>query len=102
MLHLPLNSWYSLGPVAVFARELQTTPALVLGLIPFLGVLAMFGRERHQRLDGLLELNQAYRGTALALGDVVEADDGYTGEHCSIPGSSGAYCRWWGQARPKR
>jgi putative nucleotidyltransferase with HDIG domain len=66
----------------VFARELHATPALVLGLIPLLGVLAMFGRERHARLDGLLELNQAYRGTALALGDVVEADDGYTGEHC--------------------
>ncbi len=30
----------------------------------------------------LLELNSAYRGTALVLGDVVEADDGYTGEHC--------------------
>ena len=30
----------------------------------------------------LLELNNAYRGTALVLGDVVEADDGYTGEHC--------------------
>jgi putative nucleotidyltransferase with HDIG domain len=66
----------------VFARELHATPGLVLGLIPLLGVLAMFGRERHGRLDGLLELNQAYRGTALALGDVVEADDGYTGEHC--------------------
>jgi putative nucleotidyltransferase with HDIG domain len=66
----------------VFARQLAATPALVLGLVPLLGVLAMFGRERHDRLDGLLELNQAYRGTALALGDVVEADDGYTGEHC--------------------
>jgi putative nucleotidyltransferase with HDIG domain len=42
----------------------------------------MFARERHQRLTGLLELNNAYHGTALVLGDVVEADDGYTGEHC--------------------
>jgi HD-GYP domain-containing protein (c-di-GMP phosphodiesterase class II) len=30
----------------------------------------------------MLELNDAYRGTALVLGDVVEADDGYTGMHC--------------------
>jgi putative nucleotidyltransferase with HDIG domain len=30
----------------------------------------------------LIELNDAYRGTALVLGDVVEADDSYTGEHC--------------------
>ncbi len=67
----------------VFARQLITSsPVVVLGLVPLLGVLATFARERHQRLDGLLELNQAYRGTALALGDVVEADDGYTGEHC--------------------
>jgi putative nucleotidyltransferase with HDIG domain len=55
---------------------------MVLGLVPLLAVLATFARERHQRLDGLLELNRAYRGTALALGDVVEADDGYTSEHC--------------------
>jgi putative nucleotidyltransferase with HDIG domain len=33
-------------------------------------------------MESLLELNTAYRGTALVLGDVVEADDGYTGEHC--------------------
>jgi putative nucleotidyltransferase with HDIG domain len=66
----------------VFAREVDHAPALVLGLVPLLGVLAMFAGERHRRLDGLLELNRAYRGTALALGDVVEADDGYTGEHC--------------------
>ncbi|MBV9606233.1 MAG: HD-GYP domain-containing protein, partial [Solirubrobacterales bacterium] len=31
---------------------------------------------------GMLELSSAYRGTALVLGDVIEADDGYTGEHC--------------------
>jgi putative nucleotidyltransferase with HDIG domain len=30
----------------------------------------------------MLELSNAYRGTALVLGDVIEADDGYTGEHC--------------------
>ena len=29
----------------------------------------------------MLELNNAYRGTALVLGDVVQADDGYTGMH---------------------
>jgi putative nucleotidyltransferase with HDIG domain len=41
----------------------------------------VFARERHDRIEGLLELNSAYRGTALVLGDFVEADDGYTGEH---------------------
>ena len=47
-----------------------------------LGLLAVFARERHDRMKGLIELNNAYRGTALVLGDVVEADDGYTGDHC--------------------
>jgi HD-GYP domain-containing protein (c-di-GMP phosphodiesterase class II) len=42
----------------------------------------MFARERDARMRSLAELNAAYRGTALVLGDVVEADDGYTGEHC--------------------
>jgi putative nucleotidyltransferase with HDIG domain len=41
----------------------------------------VFAREREARLQGLFELNQAYHGTALLLGDVVEADDSYTGTH---------------------
>jgi putative nucleotidyltransferase with HDIG domain len=57
-------------------------PTAVLALLPLLAILAMFARERHQRLVSLIELNSAYRGTALVLGDVVEADDGYTAEHC--------------------
>lgn len=66
----------------LIAKQLHSSPAAVLSLLPLLGVLAMLARERHRRLTGLLELNNAYRGTALVLGDVVEADDGYLGEHC--------------------
>ena len=66
----------------VVANEIHSTPLAVLSLLPLLGVLAMFARERHQRLTGLIELNNAYHGTALVLGDVLEADDGYTGQHC--------------------
>jgi HD-GYP domain-containing protein (c-di-GMP phosphodiesterase class II) len=51
-------------------------------LIPLLGVLGVFGRERRERVRSLAELSSAYRGTAYVLGDVVEADDSYTGEHC--------------------
>jgi len=40
-----------------------------------------FARERRSRLDNALELSHAYRGTALLLGDMVEADDAYTGAH---------------------
>jgi putative nucleotidyltransferase with HDIG domain len=63
------------------AKNVRTAPEAALTLVPLLGLLAVFARERHQRLTSLVELNDAYRGTALVLGDVVEADDGYTGEH---------------------
>jgi HD-GYP domain-containing protein (c-di-GMP phosphodiesterase class II) len=56
-------------------------PALVLIVLPLVGLLALFAREREQRIDAALELGHAYRGTAFLLGDVVEADDAYTGEH---------------------
>jgi len=42
---------------------------------------AVFARERRSRIDHALELGEAYRGTAFLLGDVVEADDAYTGSH---------------------
>jgi HD-GYP domain-containing protein (c-di-GMP phosphodiesterase class II) len=45
------------------------------------GLLAVFARERERRIDHALELGHAYRGTAFLLGDVVEADDAYTGSH---------------------
>ncbi len=54
----------------------------VLMIVPLFGVLRWFSKERRARLEQLIELNDAYRGTALLLGDVVEADDSYTGAHC--------------------
>jgi putative nucleotidyltransferase with HDIG domain len=54
----------------------------VLSVLPLFGVMSVFSREREARMEQLVELNDAYRGTALVLGDVVEADDAYTGEHC--------------------
>jgi HD-GYP domain-containing protein (c-di-GMP phosphodiesterase class II) len=64
--------------VAVAARV--QVGALLLPL-PLVVLLALHARERRQRLDSLLELSTAYRGTSFLLGDVVEADDAYTGEH---------------------
>jgi HD-GYP domain-containing protein (c-di-GMP phosphodiesterase class II) len=54
----------------------------VLSVLPLFAVMSVFSREREARMEQLIELNDAYRGTALVLGDVVEADDAYTGEHC--------------------
>ena len=70
------------GMALIVAEDIHKFPLAALGPLPILGVLAVFARERRDRITGLLELNNAYRGTALVLGDVVEADDGYTGEHC--------------------
>ena len=72
----------ALTPIGLLvAWDVAARPWAVLALIPLLLVLGTFGRERRQRVAGLVELNNAYRGTAMVLGDVVEADDGYTGEH---------------------
>jgi HD-GYP domain-containing protein (c-di-GMP phosphodiesterase class II) len=49
--------------------------------LPLVALLSTFARERRVRIDHELELRDAYRGTAFLLGDVVEADDEYTGIH---------------------
>lgn len=53
----------------------------LLVVLPLVGLLQMFARERQTRLDHALELSHAYRGTALLLGEMIEADDEYTGSH---------------------
>ena len=54
--------------------------ALMLPLPLFL-LLLIFARERTARLQSLLELSSAYRGTAHVLGDMIGHDDTYTGSH---------------------
>jgi HD-GYP domain-containing protein (c-di-GMP phosphodiesterase class II) len=69
------------GPALAVAYAAQESFAAVVLVLPLVGLLAFFARERRVRIDHALELGKAYRGTALLLGDVVEADDAYTGEH---------------------
>jgi HD-GYP domain-containing protein (c-di-GMP phosphodiesterase class II) len=72
----------ALSPIALaLAFATYTHPALVALALPLVGLLRYFSRERHQRIDHALVLSDAYRGTAFLLGDVVEADDAYTGSH---------------------
>jgi HD-GYP domain-containing protein (c-di-GMP phosphodiesterase class II) len=52
----------------------------LLGL-PLVVLFALFAAERDARIAHQVELERAYRGTALLLGDVIEDDDAYTGEH---------------------
>ena len=71
-----------LTPLAYgMALAARLEPAALLLPIPLLALLALFARERRERFDSLLELSTAYRGTAFLLGDVVEANDAYTGDH---------------------
>jgi HD-GYP domain-containing protein (c-di-GMP phosphodiesterase class II) len=71
-----------LAPIALaLAVATHAYPALVVLALPLVGLLRYFSRERQQRIDSALELSDAYRGTAFLLGDVVEADDAYTGSH---------------------
>jgi HD-GYP domain-containing protein (c-di-GMP phosphodiesterase class II) len=72
----------SLAPLGLLVAFAATDrPFAFLFAIPLLGLVAFFARERRARVDHALELSHAYRGTALLLGDVVEADDAYTGSH---------------------
>jgi putative nucleotidyltransferase with HDIG domain len=71
-----------LGVAVAITASAVHSYSMVLLVVPLFGVLQLFSRERRERLDQLVELHDAYQGTALLLGDVVEADDAYTGEHC--------------------
>ena len=66
-------------PIREMASEMRKVYMIDLALAPLGLVVAIAAIERPEQL---IELNDAYRGTALLLGDVVEADDTYTGEHC--------------------
>lgn len=73
----------ALAPVGLLAAVAATEHGVwwFLLALPLTGLLRTFARERQARVDHALELSHAYRGTALLLGDVVEADDAYTGSH---------------------
>jgi HD-GYP domain-containing protein (c-di-GMP phosphodiesterase class II) len=69
----------SVGLAVAFAA-VDNSYGFLLAL-PLILLLAVFARERRLHIDHALELSAAYRGTAFLLGDVVEADDAYTGSH---------------------
>jgi putative nucleotidyltransferase with HDIG domain len=86
--HLRYMGWVfavdaALAPIGLaVAFEAVDAPYVVLLALPLIGLLALFARQRRIGIDRALELSHAYRGTAFLLGDVVEADDSYTGNHC--------------------
>src|SRR5690242_7789212 len=68
-----------IGLLAAFAAK--DRPYVILLVVPLLWLLSSFAKERRARIDNALELSSAYRGTAMLLGEVIEADDAYTGDH---------------------
>ena len=68
-----------LGLLAAFPAYRQ--PAALLLLMPMVLIVARVGRERQEKNDKVLELKDAYQGTTYLLGDMIEADDAYTGSH---------------------
>jgi putative nucleotidyltransferase with HDIG domain len=73
----------ALAPVGLIVTSVAVAlgPWVCLLVLPLAAVLAILSRERQRRIDQALELSEAYQGTAMLLGDVVEADDAYTGSH---------------------
>lgn len=51
-------------------------------MIPLAAILAVLSREREARIEQAVELSDAYQGTAMLLGDVVEADDAPIARRC--------------------
>jgi HD-GYP domain-containing protein (c-di-GMP phosphodiesterase class II) len=68
-----------IGLVVAIAAGVRAWGVLIV--LPLVALLQIFARERQVRIDHALELSSAYRGTAMLLGDVIEADDAYTGTH---------------------
>jgi hypothetical protein len=71
-----------LAPIGLLAALASTgnTYAFV-AVLPLVGLLALFAREREARIESAITLAHAYRGTALLLGDLISASDEYTGAH---------------------
>ena len=67
------------GLLAAFA-SMRMRYAFVL-VLPLGGVLEIFARDRERRIRQDEEMRAAYLGTALLLGDIMDADDEYTGSH---------------------
>lgn len=68
-----------LGLLAAFAASKH--PEALLLLLPMVLLVARVATEREEKNDKVLELKNAYQGTSYLLGDMIEADDAYTGSH---------------------
>jgi len=68
-----------IGLAVAFIAEDEPWRALLV--LPLAALLAVFAQEREAHIESTVELSNAYRGTALLLGDVLEDKDAYTASH---------------------
>ncbi len=68
-----------LGLLAAFPASGH--PEALLLLLPMVLLVSRVATERKEKNDKVLELKNAYQGTSYLLGDMIEADDAYTGSH---------------------
>jgi HD-GYP domain-containing protein (c-di-GMP phosphodiesterase class II) len=68
-----------IGLLGAFASASNDYAFLLV--LPLAALLGVFAAERRVRMEQALALSHAYRGTAMLLGDLVEEDDAYTGDH---------------------
>jgi putative nucleotidyltransferase with HDIG domain len=73
----------ALAPIGLIASLVAyEEPVALLLVLPLLAIIAALAHEREKRIEHALALSDAYRGSALLMGDMLEADDAYTGgEH---------------------
>jgi HD-GYP domain-containing protein (c-di-GMP phosphodiesterase class II) len=73
---------FLIAPLAIaLAAASLLIPYAFVAALPLVAFFRLAGRERASRVDAAVELASAYRGTALLLSTVIDADDGYTGYH---------------------
>jgi HD-GYP domain-containing protein (c-di-GMP phosphodiesterase class II) len=71
-----------LTPIALMAAiAAGGSPYRALLVLPLVGLISVFAQEREAHIESALQLSNAYRGTALLLGDVLEDKDAYTASH---------------------
>jgi hypothetical protein len=72
----------ALAPIGLLCAAVAVdTPFALLTVLPLAGIIGLLAQERRYRLEQAVELSSAYQGVALLLGEVIEDDDHYTGEH---------------------
>jgi putative nucleotidyltransferase with HDIG domain len=72
----------ALAPIGLLVAAVAAdAPLALVAVVPLGALIAALAQERKARLEQAVELSSAYQGVALLLGEVIEDDDHYTGEH---------------------